>query len=89
MGTLRAITAIFAASAGFDTQQGAQLHLMVWPVGGGDFSSLGNEVKKWLMVDFAEMGKGLAHVGSLHNLPDHLSSIALPLLVNLIRNVHN
>ncbi len=89
MSALGAVSAVLAAPTGFDAQQRAELHLMVRPIGGGDFSSLRNKVKKWLMVDIAQMGKGLAHVGVINNLSDHLSSMALPQLVNLNENVHN
>ncbi len=83
MSALRTIPTIFAASPGFDAEQRAELHLMVGPIGCCHFSALRNEVKKRLMINIAKMGKGLAHVGPCNNLPNQLSSIALPLLVHL------
>ena len=51
MRTLRAISAIFTASAGLDTEQTAPLHFFSAPVLEVNFSALRNQIEERLVIE--------------------------------------
>ncbi len=53
VGALRAIGAVFAATARFDAEELAELDFVVVPMFEINFTPLFDEVEKRLMVDFA------------------------------------
>jgi len=55
-GALGAVPAVFAASPGFNAEEGAELDFIVFPVTPGDFPRLINEGEQWQMIDGLEIG---------------------------------
>jgi hypothetical protein len=51
---LRTVGAILGATTSFDTEEGAELHLVLWPVGLMDFSRFLDQIEKGEIVELFE-----------------------------------
>jgi len=69
VGALRAVGAVFAAAAGLDAHEGAELHLVLRPVPAIGFARLGDQVEEGLVVQGAEGRQVVSRHGEEESLP--------------------